>query len=468
MKEIILFGFLLKTVSAFAMLPQETLEVFLAQFGKAIQVNRDTHFLPYKIQFTHPELLSEEKFIEKIETSLFQQECIEINPLGNQYFSFQKNFEKYSKEIEITGYCSGTSKIRTIDYDSILDGLGEKYKTQAKRLENDENLLTRTIEDWLKTVTISYSLEIGDHYSIPYILCFGTEEIKNELKKVFFEMTKYKKSKEMLILTLVLKELAHKSLDFHVSGPYSYAWEPILDSIEFGLRDLMKVKIQGIYHELNHRIHDILGIRFGCELTGEMNSQFEQDLFEFPDVSLIRLKKIFVKSLWNHLFMCEDFYPDSILDVQKSLKTLHLNAYWEQLEEVWNIIGFANIFNQIYINKMSDLDFIENCDIHHYSCLTNDREYLEDRITLGCFKKFFKKNDSEFWAQVVKTIDQINQENLSKEVGDASNSYPKPKAWKYLMNLHGLKSDGFDYIDVLGCTRFSSWKRKVESAVFRN
>lgn len=89
-------------------------------------------------------------------------------------------------------------------------------------------------------------------------------------------------------------------------------------------------------------------------------------------------------------------------DMERVLKVIHLNSYWNSLEEIWNIVGFANISDHVYINKMSDLDLLETGFIHHYSDLsdnenfvdTSNKEIIRSETRLDFFKKFFKRNDS--------------------------------------------------------------------------
>ena len=220
----------------------------------------------------------------------------------------------------------------------------------------------------------------------------------------------------------------------------------------------MECKVQEFYHEFNHRIHGLLGFYFDHSLVGKMNSQFEQDLFKFPDTPVIGLKKFHTR--FYNFFMNANFDATNALvdDMERVLKVIQLNSYWNSLEEIWNIVGFANISDHVYINKMSDLDLLETGFIHHYSDLsdnensvdTSNKEIIRSETRLDFFKKFFKRNDSEFWEQVIKIINQPLQKTLKfpKETGDAPDNYPTPKAWKYLLQLHDLKSNGFDYIDI--------------------
>lgn len=162
-------------------------------------------------------------------------------------------------------------------------------------MENNEDFLTKTIEKWMEGIKISclfsFIMDVFYIYKTYYDIT-KNKEIKDALKKVFIEMTKYIKSKETLILTLLLGEFVHKPLRFVLSTPYTYAWEPNRDLIVFGTEQApMEYKVQEFYHEFNHRIHDLLGIYFDHSLVGKINSQFEQDLFKFPDTPVIGLKK---------------------------------------------------------------------------------------------------------------------------------------------------------------------------------
>ena len=214
MKKFVLYGLLtMKTASAFAALSQDALEQFLVQFGENVQIERNLYNLPYCVKIIYPEVLLKEAF--HLETQ--ESESHENYPFS------QENFEKYSREERLIEYNGETScTIRIIDYASILDGLGKECKEWARQLENNEDFLTKAIGKWMEGIKISclFSFIMDDFYIYEtYYDITKNKEIKDALKKVFIEMTKYIKSKETLILTLLLGEFVHNPLRFVLSTP---------------------------------------------------------------------------------------------------------------------------------------------------------------------------------------------------------------------------------------------------------
>ena len=132
-------------------------------------------------------------------------------------------------------------------------------------------------------------------------------------------MLRCKSTRKTLVLSLVLL----KDLKFKISS-----WEVYygMNTIEFQSYGRKIVDIQGVCHELNHALHDFLGIEGVPTHIGVSVSELEQGLFRFlpkciEEESIIRLPPMLICYLFGN-----DYRSDIVESVEMPLQQFYRTA----------------------------------------------------------------------------------------------------------------------------------------------
>ena len=349
-------------------------------------------------------------------------------------------FLKYSREATEAELASvagwGVKGLRFVDFDSIVSGLDdETQKEEARRLIKEENeVLSEAIDKWVeeREVRSTYSLKIfisGEEEPVdglPYKL--NPEVIKafkESLKITLKGMARCKSSRETLVLSLVL--LKDLKLEISTWGAYYRDRENV---IEFQFFKHEPENVQSLCHELNHVLHYHLGIEAHYSLVGNLESVLEGDLFRLDgsaaDADSIRI----TSELFSYLFQ-ENWNPDmpAVIEVprKKFFKTLQIALLWNNFEETWNIIGFANIDDCIYVNTLSDLNYMKVPALFHSGFLQSDWKNLG-----ACLPTY----DLSPYPSVKLFLEKM-EEVVTKNIADLC---PTPEAWKAWLKLQGREA----------------------------
>ena len=344
-------------------------------------------------------------------------------------------FLKYSREATeaelalVAGW--GVKGLRFVDFDSIINGLDDKTQKEiAQHLIQEENVgeLFGAIDKWMEERNIrdTHSLEIftSDKEEPADWL---TYELDPEVVKTFKEslktslngMTCCRSSRETLVLSLVLL----RDLKLVLSTWGAYHRENV---IEFQFFDHEPENVQSLYHELNHALHYHLGIEAHYSLVGDLESALERGLFCLDGSS----KNVDSMRITLELFSClfhENETPDVTAFVEvpreKFFKALQINLLWDNFEETWNIIGFANVGDCIYINAMSDLNYMKLPALFHPGFLQSDWKNWET-----CLPGYDLS---------VKLFLEKMEEMVTKNITALC---PTKEAWEIWLKLQGRKA----------------------------
>ena len=101
----------------------------------------------------------------------------------------------------------------------------------------------------------------------------------------------------------------------------------------------------------------------------------------------------------------------------KAYRGVQLHTLWDDLEEIWNMIGFANVNGKIYINRMSDVALLERPMWFHPNV------YKHPLFGSWDYPHLFK-----VYKSVLKMFQKAPDVLL-----------PEQKAWDILMQLHERK-----------------------------
>lgn len=349
-------------------------------------------------------------------------------------------FEKYSREAteEERTLVDGlkVKDLRFVDFFSIVNGLddeGQKVLASCLIQKKKEAELFATIDRWVdeREVDNKCTLRIyGPDAKEKIDVCaykLNPEVIKcfrDKLKSILKAMSHYRSARETLVLSLVLL----KDLKFTIStGCWFYE-----NNIEFQIDgENLFMLLQSLCHELNHALHWYLGIEGHYSLLGDLDSVFEQDMFRFETLPLekdfIRLPPTLACSLWH------ECYYSSITDFveisqQRFYRLSQMALPWDNLEEIWNIIGFANVDDCIYVNRMSDLNYMKIPALFH----GRDGKFIDS---------LSPSIDLSTYPFIRSFIEKI-EETVTNHIPDLC---PTPEAWKIWLRLQGREDAGESY-----------------------
>lgn len=423
-KELSMYGLLLNLGIAFgAPHNREDVEAFIKAKRDKIQNVERNDFLGFPINIFLKEGCSFEDFEEY--EDLIKDPCeASAFILGEEQFTRttgeQKQcFGKYSKpapdeELALVK-AWGVKDLRTIDFDSIVNGLeDEAQKLEARKLITaDEATLYRAIDEWVEerginplvSAKILAPIPAGEEHAgalelvgtIVYELKpADVTNMRRFLGNTLQAMSHYRSSKEVLVLSLVLLE------DLKIDVEY------------YNFYQLEHLNIMELYYNLRERLFNRLGIEAKASFVGDLDSKLEGDLFRFveelPDVpDTIEIPRDVLPGLIN------DYLGDETTEVvkisrQKFYRIFQIALLWHRFDELWDRIGFANVDGVIYVNRMSDLNLLQVpvlFQIGSYDVSTYDSKYVEPFL-------------------------ELMDENIEK---DMSVFFPTAEAWKVWMQL---------------------------------
>ncbi|MGX8716905.1 MAG: hypothetical protein ACSW8C_02860 [bacterium] len=362
-------------------------------------------------------------------------------------------FEKYSQAAtdKERAWVDGldVKELRFVTFDSIVNGLDDEgQKALALYLIQKENEaeLFAMIDAWVdaRKVDNKHTLHIyGPDAKKEIGRCtykLNPEVIKcfrDKLKSILKAMSHYQSARETLVLSLVLL----KDLKFIINI------EPVYDDstvvVEFCPSQYENVNIQMLYHELNHALHDQLGIEaLNFLMVGDFNSRLEHDLFRFLDKKYTDTELIKIPSLFFNLWLggsWEPSMPDFVEVSQlKYFRKLQMFLLWGDLEEIWNIIGFTNIGGVIYVNRISDVNLLQKPRMFH-----GEGQKFTDPEFLGL------NNGSGVDLSAypfVKAFLEKMEETVTNHISDLC---PTSEAWKIWLQLQGRRDTDVDYFTAI-------------------
>ena len=402
-KKLSLYGLCFNLGVAFATPPtQADLEAFIATQGDNIKVKRTSFGVPDRIRlkneaayeawvafsegyhdrnlrFWSSHITSEEDE-DSAETSSETSE--KMGPaLMDWSFIFEdhtpeerrESFRKYSREAtaEELALVAGwdVKRLRIVDFDSIVNGLyREAQKEEARRLMADEDALEEAIDEWankhytdsvhkaeififdnpfaedgsLDTPSEKVRVHIGDFL---YVLTpEAVNTFREQLKATLRDMSHYKSTRETLVLSLVLLK----------------DWK--IEARSLPNIDHRSAKLLSLTYDLQEKLYNLLGICGNYSILGDLGSALERGLFRLGSLPADAEPVKIPSALFQRLFY--DNYSDSSLDLieipqQKFFRAAQITLLWFRLEEIWYDIGFANVDDVIYVNRMAGMNLMK-------------------------------------------------------------------------------------------------------------
>lgn len=367
-------------------------------------------------------------------------------------------FEKFSRpmtpaELEDLGEHKELCgvNLRVVDFDSILYGLDRDEKTQVLKLMNDEDALLEVIKakidnkDFIKpSVLVWLSLPNGNGNNM---LSLKLEEsiiqrFKNLLEITLKKMAEYKSSRETLVLSLVLLQ----DLEFCVTTSTPYCGKK--NSIFFHFYKNESSNVQALYHELNHALHAHLGIK-PCyfQNVGDFNTIFEEGFFRFSALlnkmldedkrkPSIEVPKGIVKFLLHNADVSEKDSKIMNVPAEKLYKIAQISLFWDGLEELWNIIGFANIRNCIFFNRLSDLNLVKRPGLFHQRERHQYKAFTDFSTTPEGLIRLFLEGRVSF-------LKEVEACTKSENVGSVCPTSLAWRTWLKLQNRSDAEAYGY-------------------------
>ncbi len=215
--------------------------------------------------------------------------------------------------------------------------------------------------------------------------------------------------------------------------------------IELQFFDYEPVNVQSLCHELNHALHYQLGIEGHYSLAGDLESALEQDLFRLDD-KLPEHTDYYIqipRMLACHLFSTghrSDMTDMLKFSQQKLHRLLQISLPWDHLEETWNIIGFANIDDCIYVNTLSDLNYMKVPALFHLGFLQSDWRNWET---------YLPEYDLSLYPSLKLFLEKL-EETITKNIAALC---PTPEAWEVWLKLQGREDANVGYFTTVDKTQ---------------
>lgn len=390
--------------------------------------------------------------VEAIETSSegIDEESVEPFTAEGNIAAFER-FSRPADATELEIFSETGVSLRVVDFDSIVNGLGEAEKEKVLKLMNDEDALSEVIKakidnkDFIKpSVLVWLSLPNGNGNNM---LSLELEEsiiqrFKDLLEITLKKMAEYKSSRETLVLSLVLLQ----NLEFCVTTSTPYCGKK--NSIFCHFYKNESTNVQALYHELNHALHAHLGIK-PCysQNVGDFNTIFEEGFFRFSALlnkmldedkrkPSIEVPKGIVKFLLHNADVSEKDSKIMNVPAEKLYKIAQISLFWDGLEELWNIIGFANIRNCIYINRMSDLNLVKKPGLFHQRERHQYKAFTDFSTTPEGLIRLFLEGRVSF-------LKEVEACTKSENVGSVCPTSLAWRTWLKLQNRSDAEAYGY-------------------------
>ena len=477
-KKISLYGLCFNLGVAFAALPtQADLEAFIAAQGDSVKVKRTSFGVPDRI--TLKTEAAEETWAEfseryrKRDFSFWNShvgseedeglaeatlEASEERGAALMEWSFifrdrtpeerRACFLRYSREATleelalVAGW--GVRGLRIVDFDSIVNGLErEAQKEEARRLMTDETALEEAIIQWASkhytnsihkaeifihdylyanTPSEKVRIHIGD---FPYRLSpEAVATFRGQLSAALRAMSHYESTRKILVLALVLLK------DWKIEA----CTLPNIDHRSAGLLSLA--------YDLQEKLYNLLGIYGHYSILGNLGSALERDLFRLGNSPTGAESVRIPSALFQRLFY--ENYSDSSLDLieipqQKFFRAAQMALLWFRLEEIWYRIGFANVDDVIYVNRMADMNLLKNPAIFR----GGTQRFTDLKSLFGL--------DMDLSSYPL--VDQfLRSMDLAAET-DLRSLCPTLEAWKVWLQLQKREDFGAGYLPMLNKTK---------------
>ena len=320
----------------------------------------------------------------------------------------QNNFLKYSREAT-SEECqlAGIDNLRIIDFDSIINGFDPELKAYAIKLFQNDIFLQEELDKWIQNREIFAGLLTKQDTTETGILemfyIYKTSEeaankYKKDLKQVFQELCRHETSKQVTILTLCIERISKTSLKFTIEFDSMLgfsAYDPSYNAIISGDSFLEPKKDSlWLYHELNHMIHNHLGLNGDPQFWETPDGNFEKNLFplqNFPNNSEeeVEITKVMHFEIFGGTLIMDEKDEKIKIDVLQTLNFVQFKKNWNNPEETFNIIGFTKVDNNIYVNRLSDLDILKTARWGH--CYRDFSTNISSRDEKNSFFKTLKE-----------------------------------------------------------------------------
>ena len=455
-----LYGIYFNLGIAFAIPPtQENVEAFIAKLSDRAEIKRTLLGIPHEIicdkddfmfaaRESHifdeiadavpEEVLEEVQEIEALqeEHEVEQAEVLDVADEPASLIEIPQNrtpeerrasFLRYSREAnaEELALVDGwdVKGLRIVDFGSIVNGLDdEAQKLKAQHLMKDEAILLKAIDQWADSCRIKnigwLKITIRNFVPpeaflyrdrFPYFLDPKTvSDARELLKATLKDMLRYKTAREVLILSLVLL----KNEVMNING--------LSTSVH------KNVNIVSLCYDLAERLFGLLGVYGHFSILGDLGSTLEWDLFrlgKLPEsVASIKIPSALINALFERSH-CPEERPLSDISQQKFFRVMQMSLLWFRIENIWNSVGFANVDDVVYVNRMSEMNLLKVPFLFH------PKTYL--------FTNFGRSLDLMF-EMAPSIVSFLNSMELAV-TKDISTLCPTLEAWKVWLKLQGRK-----------------------------
>lgn len=278
--------------------------------------------------------------------------------------------------------------LKVVDFYSIINGFdNEEQRRFALDLDRSPMLFYAELKSWI------FLKNLAENEAI-----FG---------KIAVQLAKHEVGRKELILVLSIEKFNGATM--HLSmGECENEGEQV--GIPFS--SPIPIAMVTAFHEINHWLHFKLGLDVNSEVVGDFLTPFERDFIKHENYDRFSQEKVFTAD-YIYITPSERMYHadtenDFYMNKAKALKIFEICVTWLSLEEIWTIVGFANINNTLYVNLLTDMELYSR---------------------------------QPFWGHAFSTDLHFLENGMLKTIMDRGPQEPTKEAWHDWLILHNLPSD---------------------------
>lgn len=278
--------------------------------------------------------------------------------------------------------------LKVVDFYSIINGFdNEEQRGFALDLDRNSILFYTELKSW--------------------ILSKNLAENEATFEKIMVQLAKHEVGRKELILVLSIEKFNGATM--HLSMDEG---ENEREHVGIPLSSPLPIAMVTAFHEINHWLHFKLGLDVSSEVVGDFLTPFEKDFIKHENYDHFSQEEVLAANYFyitpsERMYSADTTYDFSI-NKAKALKIFEICVTWHSLEEIWTIVGFANINNTLYVNLLTDMELYSRQPV---------------------------------WGHQFYTIFHTSENEMLKAIMDRGPQEPTKEAWHDWLILHNLPSD---------------------------
>ena len=215
-----------------------------------------------------------------------------------------------------------------------------------------------------------------------------------------------------------------------------------IDAVQLPDIDHRNARLLSLTYDLQDMLCNQLGICGKYSILGDLGSALERDLFRLGSLPVGAEPVEVPSALFQRLFY-ENYSDDSLdwveIPQQKFFRAARMSLLWFRLEEIWYSIGFANVDDVIYVNRMAGMNLLKTPAIFR----GGSQRFTDSKRLFGL----------DIDLSSYPLVDQFLRDMDLTVTKDLRALCPTLDAWKVWLQLQGRKDFGAGYLPMLNKTK---------------